>query len=99
MKQNDKNKKQKKSIEWNSPEAILTMVEKVGRHREVLLKGKKVQYVDLLVLTSLDQLLFIFTSVIKQPTLMRRSTVLSIPSGLYYKSFTIINDDASVVSK
>ncbi len=29
-KQNDKNKKQKKSIEWNSPEAILTMVEKVG---------------------------------------------------------------------
>jgi hypothetical protein len=60
------------------------MVEKVGCYREVLLKGKKAQYVDLLVLTSLNQLLFILkillTFVTKQPTLMRRSTVLSLPS-------------------
>jgi hypothetical protein len=42
--------------------------------------------VDLLVLTSLDRPLFIlkilFTFFIKQPTLMRRSTVLSLPPSV-----------------
>ncbi len=44
---------------------------------------RRISTVDLLVLTSLDQLLFIlkilFTFFTKQPTLMGRSTVLSLP--------------------
>jgi hypothetical protein len=51
--------------------------------REVLLRGR-LRTVDLLVLTSLDQLIFIeniflFT---KQATWMRRSTVLSLPPSV-----------------
>jgi hypothetical protein len=44
--------------------------------------------VDLLVLPSLDQLIFImeilFTFVIKQAALMRRSTILSLPLQLVF---------------
>jgi len=64
--------------------------------------------VNLLVLTSLDQLIFklkiLFTFFTKQATLMRRSTVLSLPlqlvfpddtdtCGLYYKHLLIITSD------
>jgi hypothetical protein len=47
---------------------------------------------DLLVLTSLDQLLFIskilFTLISKQATFIRRSTVLSLPSQLAFPDST-----------
>ncbi len=53
--------------------------------REVLLKGR-LSTVDLLVLTTLDQLLFIlkklFKFFTKQAILMRRSTVLSLPPSV-----------------
>ncbi len=55
--------------------------QKIGQFREDLLKGR-INTVDLLVLTSLDQLLFLlklYFSIFKQPILMRRSTVLSLP--------------------
>ncbi len=56
-------------------------------NRETLLKGW-ISTVDLLELTSLDQLLFILkillTFFTKQPTLMRRSTVLSLPIQLEF---------------
>jgi hypothetical protein len=55
-----------------------------GIDRVVLLKGKA-SVIDLLVLTTLYQLIFIlkilFTFFTKQATLMRRSTVLSLPLG------------------
>ncbi len=48
---------------------------------------------DLLVLTSLDQLIFIlkivFTLIKKQATLIRRSTVLSFPPQLVFPALTI----------
>ncbi len=51
------------------------------------LKGR-LSTVDLLVLTSLDQVIFImkilFNFVTKQTTLMRRSTVLSVPTQLVF---------------
>jgi hypothetical protein len=59
----------------------------VSYGRESLLKGR-LSAVELLVLTSLDQLLFIlkilFTFFTKQATLMRRSTVLSLPLQLVF---------------
>jgi hypothetical protein len=56
-----------------------------GNSQGSLSEGKRLGTVDLLVLTSLDQLVFIlkmFSFVTKQATLMRRSTVLSIPPQL-----------------
>jgi hypothetical protein len=48
----------------------------------------RLSMVDLLVLTSLDQLIFVlkilFTLVSKQATLMRRSAVLSLPLQLVF---------------
>ncbi len=56
--------------------------------RDVLLRGRLCT-VDLLVLTSLDQHSFImkilFSSFTKQATLMRRSTVLRLSSGLVFR--------------
>jgi hypothetical protein len=58
-----------------------------GEAREALLEGR-LNTVDLLVLTSLDQLIFIlkilFTCFTQQATLMRRSTVLSLPLQLVF---------------
>ncbi len=55
-----------------------------GIDRVVLLKGKA-SVIDLLVLTTLYLLIFklkiLFTFFTKQATLMRRSTVLSLPPG------------------
>jgi hypothetical protein len=51
----------------------------------------RISTVDLLVLTGLDQLIFklnkIFTFVTKQATLMRRSTVLSLPLQLVFPGY------------
>ncbi len=61
--------------------------------------------VDLLVLTSLKQVLFIlkilFTLFKKQATLIRRSTVLSLPphpliQGMFCNSFRVKNDNDSI---
>jgi len=55
--------------------------------KEAILKGKG-STADLLVLTSLDVVLLklklLFTSVLKQATLMRRSNVLSLPLQLVF---------------
>jgi hypothetical protein len=60
--------------------------------REVLLKGR-LSTVDLLVLTSLDQLLFIlkilFAFLETLATLMRRSTVLNHPLQLVFPDVTL----------
>jgi hypothetical protein len=59
----------------------------ITKGREALLKGKA-QCGDLLVLTSLDPLLFkseiLFTYVTKQATLTKTSSVLSLPSQLVF---------------
>ncbi len=72
----------------------VTLVSAIGgrleyRTREVLLKGRlSLSTIDLLVLTSLDQLLFLlkifFTFFTKQVTLMRSSSVLFLPSQLVF---------------
>jgi hypothetical protein len=53
-----------------------------------LTEGGRLSTVDFLVLTSLDQLIFklkiIFSFFAKQATLMRRSTVLSLPRQLVF---------------
>jgi hypothetical protein len=60
---------------------------KMGHNREALPK-LRFSTVDLLVLTGLDQLLFIlkvlFTFLKKPATLMRRSTVQSLPLQLVF---------------
>ncbi len=60
--------------------------------KEVLLKGR-LSMVDLLVLSSLDQLLFImkilFRCFTKQATLLRRSTVPSLPPQLVFPGLPI----------
>ncbi len=57
-------------------------------------KRERLSTVDLLVLTSLDQLLFIlkilFSFVTKQATLKRRSTVLSLPPYLVFPVYAHI---------
>jgi hypothetical protein len=60
--------------------------------RVVLLKVR-LSAVDLLVLTSLDQLLFImkilFKCFTKQATVLRRSTVLSLPLKLVFPGLSL----------
>ena len=62
----------------------------VGVTKESLVKGR-ISTVDLLVLNSSDQLFFLlklkFSFYTKQPTLMRRSTVLSLPLQLVFPGF------------
>jgi hypothetical protein len=59
--------------------------------REPLLKGK-LSTIDLLVLTSFNELVFIlrilFTLFTKQATLMRRSTILNLPLQLVFPGVT-----------
>jgi hypothetical protein len=61
--------------------------------RKVLMSGR-LNTVDLLVLTTLDQLLLelkiLFTSFTKQAVLMRRSTVLTLPPQLVFHDCEII---------
>jgi hypothetical protein len=56
--------------------------------------------VDLLVLTSLDQLIFklkiLFAFVTKQATLMRRSTVLSLPLQIVFPAPGLTRRDKTV---
>jgi hypothetical protein len=60
----------------------------IGAHQGSLTEGEGLSTVDLLVLTRLDQLLFtlniLLTSFTKQATLMRKSTVLSLPPYLVF---------------
>jgi hypothetical protein len=70
--------------------------------REHLLK-RWLSTVNLLVLTSLDQLIFklkiLFTFVTKQVTLMRRSTVLSLPLQLVFPDLIIKMEGATVAKR
>jgi hypothetical protein len=56
-----------------------------------LTDGRRLNTVDLLVLTSLDQVLLKLANIIfyftKQATLMRRSTVLSLPLQLVFPGY------------
>jgi len=65
-------------------------------------RGGRLSTVDLLVLTRLDQLIFIlkilFTSVTKQATLMRRSTVLILPLQLVFLFKPMSNDLVHTIS-
>ncbi len=63
-------------------------------HQRSLTEGGRISTVDLLVLTSLDQLLFIlkiffFTFFTKQATSMRKPTVLILPPQLVFPGLTL----------
>jgi len=64
---------------------------------EVLVLRGRLSTVDLIVLTSLDQLVFLIGNIIffftKQATLMRRPSVLSLPPQLVFPaaSYVIVN--------
>jgi hypothetical protein len=68
--------------------------------KEAILKGKG-STADLLVLTSLDVVLLklklLFTSVLKQATLMRRSNVLSLPLQLVFCGATNFSGLTSLI--